>query len=80
MNDKFTRILLALLTIAFGGWSVAVWRAVDKIDTVVATQAIMVERIKGLQEDHDEHLEKPWHSPAGEAIIRLQEQQLRRRQ
>jgi len=74
LGDRFTKILLIVLSIAFSGWSVAVWKAVDKIDVVATDLRLIAEKLRHLDDTTRGHIATPWHSKAGEAIIRLQEQ------
>ena len=83
-SQRLTQALLALLVIAFGAWSHAVGQAVSEIREVAQDMRVMAkqlqyqeEQIEANRKEIRNHESNPWHRGAGEAIIRLQEQQMR---
>lgn len=73
------KLLLLLLSLAFGAWSWSIYEAIEKVDKVFEQVTTMSGRMEYLVQEMNEHKGQPWHSEAGQAIIRLQERQLHSR-
>ena len=75
ISNHFIEILLSLLTIAFTAWAGIVWgmgrKALDLLSDLKVQLTTLASEQRNLQARVDLHIEKPWHSGAGEELSSL---------
>lgn len=78
MNGKGTTIVLGVLSVAFMAWAGVVWSlgqaTIAKQTEILVKLATVEASLSEIKKDINQHMNRPWHNEAGEALIRLQEQ------